>query len=160
MALTPGGGRAPSAPPAPRPARDARDRPPTAAKPALSALRWGLLVGGLLIIADLTTRLVLQRAGSDATDPVAAVDEVLNGLLLVTAGISVQRETGRALWAVPAGLLAGFLDAVVVAAANYLNPPPGPYDPVSELVVNIVQGPVVALAAALISSFVRRRTGT
>jgi hypothetical protein len=156
MALTPGGGRAPSAPPPPRPTRDARERPP-APTAALSAFRWGLLVGGLLIIADLTTRLVLQRVGQDASDTVAAIDEVVNGLLLVTAGMSVQRETGRVWWAAAAGLLAGLLDALVIFAANTINPPPGPQDPVGLLIQNIGQGPLVALAAAVISNLLRRR---
>jgi hypothetical protein len=156
MALKPSGGRAPSAPPPPRPARDARDRPPAPAA-ALSALRWGLLVGGLLIIADLTTRLLVQRMGPDAADTLNQIDLAVNWALLFTAGISVQRETGRVLWGGAAGLLAGLLDAVVIAAANSLNPPPGPQDPLGLLVQNVVQGPIAALIAAFSSWLLRRR---
>jgi hypothetical protein len=113
-----------------------------------------------LIIADLSTRLVIQRAGQDSIEAVGTLDQILNALLLFTAGMAVQRETGRARWAIPAGLLAGVLDGLVVAAANHLNPPPGQYDLLSELALNIAQGPAFALAAALISSFMRRRTGS
>jgi hypothetical protein len=118
-----------------------------------------VLVGGLLIIADLTTRLIVQRAGQDANDTLAGIDEAVNALLLVTAGMSVQRETGRVVWAGLAGLLAGLLDGVVIAAANSINPPPGPQDTLGLLIQNIAQGPVVALAAAFISNVLRRRAG-
>ena len=159
MALTPGGGRAPSAPPPPRPARDTRDRPPAPAA-ALSALRWGVLVGGLLIIADLTTRLILQRVGQDASETLAGLDEAVNALLLVTAGMAVQRETGRVVWSAAAGLIAGLLDGLVIAAANSINPPPGPQDAMGLLFQNVAQGPIVAVAAAFVSSVLRRRAGS
>src|SRR5689334_18779347 len=96
MSLTPGGGRTPSAPGGtpPRPPRDARETPP-AARAVLSAVRWGLLTGGLVIIADLGTRVILQRTGQDANDTLLAFDQVLNALLLALAGWAVQRETGR-----------------------------------------------------------------
>ena len=159
MALTPGGGRAPSAPPPPRPARDTRDRPPAPAA-ALSALRWGVLVGGLLIIADLTTRLLVQRVGQDASETLAGLDEAVNALLLVTAGMAVQRETGRVVWSAAAGLIAGLLDGLVIAAANSINPPPGPQDAMGLLLQNVAQGPIVAVAAAFVSSVLRRRAGS
>jgi hypothetical protein len=66
-----------------------------------------VLIGGLLIIADLTTRLILQRVGQDAGDTLAGLDEAVNALLLVTAGMAVQRETRRVAWAALAGLVAG-----------------------------------------------------
>ena len=158
MALTPGGGRAPSAPPPPRPARDTRDRPPATAA-ALSALRWGVLIGGLLIIADLTTRLILQRAGQDAEETLASLDQAINWGLLFAAGLSVQRETRNLVWAPLAGLLAGLLDGLVIAAANTINPPPGPQDNLGLLLLNVGQGPSIALLAAVVSWVLRRRAG-
>jgi hypothetical protein len=158
MALTPGGGRAPSAPPPPRPARDTRDRPPATAA-ALSALRWGILIGGLLIIADLTTRLILQRLGQDAEETVASIDQAVNWGLLFAVGLTVQRETGRVLLAPLAGLLAGLLDGLVIAAANSINPPPGPQDNLGLLLLNVGQGPPIALLAAVVSWLLRRRAG-
>src|SRR5919202_4986241 len=146
MALTPGGGRAPSAPPPPRPARDARDRPSRSVA-ALSAVRWGLLAGGLLIIADLSTRLILQRAGQDAAEALITLDQLVNAVLLAIAGASVERESGGIRWATLAGLLAGVLDALVIAAANSINPPPDQGNPLFLALQTVAQGPILCTAA-------------
>jgi hypothetical protein len=119
-----------------------------------------VLVGGLLIIADLTTRLLVQRVGQDASETLAGLDEAVNALLLVTAGMAVQRETGRVVWSAAAGLIAGLLDGLVIAAANSINPPPGPQDAMGLLLQNVAQGPIVAVAAAFVSSVLRRRAGS
>ena len=121
-------------------------------------MRWGLLVGGLLIIADLSTRLILQRAGQDAADTLITVDQLVNAVLLAIAGASVERESGRIWWATLAGLLAGLLDALVIAAANSINPPPDLGNPLYLTLQNVAQGPILATAAAWVSSLARRRT--
>jgi hypothetical protein len=122
-------------------------------------VRWGILAGGLLIIADLTTRLILQRAGQDAAEALGTIDVLVNAVLLAVAGASVERESGGIRWAALAGLLAGLLDALVIAAANGINPPPDQGNPLYLALQNVAQGPVLATAAAWVSSLARRRTG-
>jgi hypothetical protein len=101
----------------------------------------------------------LRSGGQDAAEMLATVDQLVNAVLLAVAGMSVLRETGRVSLAAAAGLLAGFLDAIVIAVANNINPPPDAGDPSRLLLWNIAQGPVLAGAAAWVSSLARRRSG-
>jgi hypothetical protein len=162
------GGRAPSAPPPPRPTPNPRSSPTlTAAAARASVLRWGALVGGLVIIVDLGTKAMEQRLGTGAEvrsilDP---LDLILNAILFSIAGASVLRETRSIRLAALTGLLAGLLDGLVVAAADALAPPePGATalqgDAVASVVVqNVLIGVVLAAASAWFTRLGQRRRG-
>lgn len=133
MAPSPGGGRSPSAQPPPppltpvgnhRPSRDGRPRPtPQAA--SISVLRWGLLIGGLVIIVDLGAQAMSQRTASpDDLNAIGSADELINYVLFSILGIIVVRDTGVFYLGAVAGVLASLLDAMVVAAAASMAPPP------------------------------------
>src|ERR1700726_1452088 len=100
MAPTPGGGRSPTTrpPPAPnptgqpRPSRDGRP-PPTSQAASFSVLRWGLLMGGLVIIVDLAAQVASQRTlVADDLDAIGAADEIINFILFSILGILVVRD--------------------------------------------------------------------
>jgi len=132
MAASPGGGRSPSTQPPPsptpvgnhRPSRDGRPRPTPQAVSA-SVLRWGLLIGGLVIIVDLGAQVMSQRTASpDDLNAIGSADEVINYVLFSILGIIVVRDTGLFYLGAVAGVLASLLDAMVVAAAASMAPPP------------------------------------
>jgi hypothetical protein len=143
MALTPGGGRSPSTspPPAPRPTRNNRtngtrspQRPTSpgqrpGARPRLgpaliSVLRWGVLIGGLVIIVDLSSQALSQPISGSPDDrsTLAFADHVLNYVLFSIVGILVVRDTRALYLCALAGLLAALLDGVVVTAAAMMTP--------------------------------------
>ena len=140
MARTPGGGRSPStrppSSPTPignhRPSRDGRSRP-TPRSASISVFRWGLLIGGLVIIADLGTQVIAQRATSpDDLVAIYNADELVNYILFSLLGILVVRDTGVFYLGAVAGVLGSLLDAVVVAAAATMAPPAGGAAPLEE----------------------------
>jgi len=168
MARMPGGGRSPSTQPPPsptplrnhRPTRNGRPRPtPRAA--SISVFRWGLLVGGLVIIVDLATQAIAQRTASP--DDLAAIynaDELVNYLLFSILGIIVVRETAVFYLGAVAGVLASLLDAVVVAAAASMAPPAGGAAPLEEYFArNLVIGIVFAGLSGVTYYFVQRWSG-
>ncbi|TMF03227.1 MAG: hypothetical protein E6I52_08020 [Chloroflexi bacterium] len=107
MAPSPGGGRSPSTQPPP------------------SVLRWGLLIGGLVIVVDLGAQAMSQRTASpDDLNAIGSADEVINYVLFSILGIIVVRDTGLFYLGAVAGVLASLLDAMVVAAAASMAPPP------------------------------------
>ena len=78
-------------------------------------------MGGLVVIADLAVMAIQQRTDGACTDPselLLAVDQILNYVFFILAGVFVYRETRKVGLGALAGLLAGALDAVVVYAAN------------------------------------------
>src|SRR5207253_9239174 len=119
----PGGGRSPSTQPPPSPPtngqhRPTRDRriPPASRLASMSVLRWGALIGGLVIIADLTAQAVSQRTASP--DDLAAsrtTDDIGKYVLFSILGILVVRETGLMYLGAIAGVFASLLDASVLA---------------------------------------------
>lgn len=124
MSPTNGGESPPTVPPPadPRhPARAATNGPPLA-----RILHWGLLTGGLVIIADLGSTAILQQAGSspETTSAIQVGNLLVNVLIYSIAGARVALETGRWRPALGVGLIAGLLDGVVVGAATALTPPP------------------------------------
>ena len=140
MARTPGGGRSPStrppSSPTPignhRPSRDGRSRP-TPRSASISVFRWGLLIGGLVIIADLGTQVIAQRATSpDDLVAIYNADELVNYILFSLLGIIVVRDTGVFYLGAVAGVFGSLLDAVVVAAAATMAPPAGGAAPLEE----------------------------
>src|SRR3977135_3630389 len=124
MALTPGGGRSSSTqpPPAPtptrqpRPIRDSRQPPLTSQAASYSVLRWGLLLGGLVIIVDLASQVASQRTFSaDDLDVIVSVDQIINFVLFSILGAVVVRDSGLVWLGAVAGIFASLLDATVVA---------------------------------------------
>jgi hypothetical protein len=108
-----------------------------------SVLRWGLLLGGLVIIVDLASQVASQRTVSaDDLDFIENADQILNFLLFSILGVVVVRDSGLVYLGAIAGIFASLLDAIVVAAATSMAPPPGA---VEDLVVfGFAISPVVA----------------
>jgi membrane-bound metal-dependent hydrolase YbcI (DUF457 family) len=90
-------------------------------------LRWGLLLGGLVIIVDLASQATSQRTVStDDLEVIASVDQIINFVLFSILGAVVVRDSGRIYLGAVAGIFASLLDATVVAAATSMAPLPGP----------------------------------
>ena len=165
----PGGRGAPSAPPPPRPSPTRPPRPaPSVSNAAAGAsvLRWGSLIGGLIIIVDLAAKALQQRLapGSDVVQTLEPVDLVLNAILLSIAGVAVMRETHSVRMSALAGLIAGLLDALVLAAADVLAPTPGGPTSMSDALIgnislNVITGVVLAAAAGWFTRLSQRRSG-
>ena len=170
MALTPGGGRSPSTqpPPAPppagqpRPAPQPRKAPPRPVRAAtLSILRWAVLLGGLVIIADLAAMAAFQRTISpDDRAAIQTLDDLANYALFSILGVTVVRETGLMYVGVIAGACAALLDATVVAAARIMAPIAGMTAPIEDVfITNLVIGAVFAGVRGVVYMLVRRWSG-
>ncbi len=170
MALTPGGGRSPSTKPPPsappngqyRPGGDQRPPPPPISRRAsLSVVRWGVLIGGLVIIADLTAQAISQRTLSpDDLMAISTADYTVNFILFAVLGVLVVRETGRAYLGAVAGVVASVLDGIVVAAAASMAPPRGPEMPIEEyLLSNLALWSLVAGLGGVVYIVVKRLSG-
>ena|SRR5258708_24265308 len=169
MALTPGGGRSPSTQPPPspptngqhRPTRDRRVPPPTSRGASFSVLRWGVLIGGLVIIADLTAQAVSQRTPSpDDLTAIGTADDIVNFILFSILGIVVVRESGLIYLGAVAGVFASLLDAIVVATAASMAPPLGPEVAIEEYFVrNLAIGTLFAGLSGVVYMVVQRWSG-
>lgn len=167
----------PSAPPPSAPTRSQEPRPPRGPRrlvwprsASISAVRLGVLIGGLVIIADLASQVIMQRT-SNADDASAwvMIDQIANVLLYTLLGILMVRESGLIYAGAVAGLIAGLLDAIVVTAAAVLGPHPVPNpDPqaLSQQMVllygfaqNVVQGALYAGASGIVYALVQRSAG-
>jgi hypothetical protein len=169
MAMTPGGGRSPSTkpPPAPPPPGtgrqpfDQRPRPPTRLA-WFSMMRFGVLIGGLVIIVDLGTQILSQRALSPDDRVYAEMgDQIVNWILYSLLGIGVARATGLIYSGVLAGLLASVLDASVVAAAAALAPPIPGVASMGDLIVasfemNVVDGTLFTAVSCVVYVLIQR----
>lgn len=163
MALTPGGGKSSSTrPPAPAGDRSPRDgrQAPRSRIASFSVLRWGALIGGLVIIADLTTQAVAQRnvGAEDVLTAVGNSDEIVNYVLFSILGILVVRDSGTIYMGAVAGVFAALLDAIVVAAASSMAPTPGlELRPVQDLFVqDLVIGMVFAGVSGAVYALIQR----
>jgi hypothetical protein len=131
-------------------------------------LRWGCVIGGLVIIVDLGTKAVEQRLGTgvEVRSILDPLNLILNAILFSIAGASVLRETQSIRLAALAGLLAGLLDGLVVAAADALAPPPPVGTPAPDTVgyeivlYNVVIGVALAAASAWFTRLGQRRRGS
>jgi hypothetical protein len=168
MALTPGGGRSPSTKPPPSPPtngqhRPTRDRriPPTSRIASISVLRWGLLIGGLVIIADLTAQAVSQRTLSpDDLVAIGTADDVVNYILFSILGILVVRDTGLIYLGAVAGVFASLLDAIVVATATSMAPPTGAEVTIEAYFIkNLAIGTLFAGLSGVVYMVVQRWSG-
>ena len=169
MARTPGGGRSPSTqpPPSPTPLRAQRPtrtgRPqPTPRAASISVLRWGLLIGGLVIIADLGAQAIAQRTASpDDLVAIYNADELINYLLFSILGIIVVRDTSVFYLGAVAGVLASLLDSVVVAAAASMATPAGGSGPLEDYFArNLAIGVIFAGLSGVTYFVVQRWSGT
>jgi hypothetical protein len=168
MALTPGGGRSPStqpppSPPAngqPQPTRD-KGSPPASSPASFSVLRWGALIGGLVIIADLAAQAMSQRTRSpDDLIAIGAADQFINYILFSILGILVVRETRLIYLGAVAGVFASLLDATVVAAAAFMAPPSGAEVSLEEYFIrNVAEGTLFAGLSGLVYMIVQRWSG-
>ena len=106
-------------------------------------LRWGLLLGGLVIIVDLASQAASQRTVSaDDLGVIESADQIINFVLFSILGVVVVRDSGLIYLGAVAGIFASLLDAIVVAAATSMAPLPGPVEEV--LLFGIAISPVFA----------------
>ena len=163
----PGGPRSPStktppaAPPSSSPSRDRRVPPVRLRALAISILRWAVLFGGLVIIADLATLAMIQRTFSpDDQMAIAEADEIINWVLFSVLGIVVVRETRLFYAGVLAGLVGALVDSAVVAAAQVMAPMGGAQVTVLDVVErNLIIGIAFAGMSGIVYALVQRSAG-
>lgn len=124
-------------------------------------MRWGLLIGGLVIIVDLGTQAISQRTASpDDLNAIGGADELINYVLFSILGITVVRDSGILYLGALAGVLASLLDALVVAAAASMAPPPGGPLPFEQYVAqNLAIGIVFAGLSGVMYWAIQRWSG-
>jgi len=172
MALTPGGGRTPrtldKAPPPPDKSRPSQPHPPRHGggsrwprSASVAVLRFGLLMGGLVIILDLFFMLLRQQTtNADDALNLDLWDLFLNVVLFSVLGVLVVRQTGLTFAGAIAGLFAALLDAIVITAAFLMVPPPQTFDQLEErFVQNLIVGTLVAGVSGLVFALVQRWSG-
>jgi hypothetical protein len=120
-----------------------------------------LLMGGLVIIVDLAAQVASQRTlVADDLDAIGAADEIINFILFSILGILVVRESGLIYLGAIAGVFASLLDAVVVAAATSMAPPPGQAAPIEEVFLfNLAIGTVFAGISGVVYAMLQRWSG-
>jgi hypothetical protein len=123
--------------------------------------RWSVLLGGLVIIADLGTLAILQKTTApDIIDQLGLADHVANIVLFSILGSVIARRTGVFYLATLAGLLASLLDGLVFYTAASMALPPGGVAPIDQyLLFNMALGTVSASVSGLVSTFIERMSG-
>jgi hypothetical protein len=124
-------------------------------------VRWGVLIGGLVIIVDLAAQAFSQRTLiADELDAIGTADEIINFVLFSILGILVVRDSGLIYLGAIAGVFASLLDAIVVAAATSMAPPPGQAAPVEEVFLfNLAIGTVFAGVSGVVYAMLQRWSG-
>jgi uncharacterized membrane protein len=119
------------------------------------------MVGGLVIIVDLTSQVFSQRTlSADELDTIGAADEIINFVLFSILGILVVRDSGLMYLGAIAGVFASLLDAIVVAAATSMAPPAGPVAPIEEVFLfNLTIGTVFAGIGGVVFAMLQRWSG-
>ena len=127
----------------------------------MAILRWGLLIGGLVIIADLGSQVIDQRVTTpEVTNAVNLIDYIVNIVLFSVVGAIVVRETGQVTFGMLAGLVAGLVDGVVVATAASMAALQPNLGPPEELILqNVVLGTFFAAISAAVGRIILRRSG-
>ena len=166
MAPTPGGGRPPSTQPRPKPTPGDRPRAPRGGgrralwsrSASISVIRLGVLIGGLVIIADLSALAYSQRTFiADDAAAAQALDELVNYVLFSLLGVLVVRDTGLFYAGAVAGIFGSTLDASVVAAASIVAPAAAPANVVQEVFANnLLIGTVFAGVSGVVYFLVQR----
>jgi hypothetical protein len=148
-----------------RPPTPGRGSPPTGARKtrwprtaSVSVLRLGLLIGGLVIITDLSATAIIERSVSaDDVAAVSDIDEILNYVLFSLLGVLVVRDTSVMLSGAVAGVFASLLDAIVVTAASLMVPPPPSLDALEfGFARNLVIGTLFAGLSGVVYAVVQR----
>jgi uncharacterized membrane protein len=122
-------------------------------------LRWGLLIGGLVIIADLGSQAIDQRVTTpDVVNTVDVVDYIVNIVLFSVVGAIVVRQTGQVVFGTMAGLLAGLVDGLVIAAAASMAALQS--NPEETILQNVVLGAFFAAISAAVGRVILRRSGS
>jgi hypothetical protein len=136
-------------------------RPVWSRAASLSALRFAVLIGGLVIIADLGTQAISERLlSADDVSAVQTLDELINYVLFSLLGILVVRDTGLIYAGFAAGVFAALLDAVVVAAALLMGPSGTPLAIVEEgFIYNLAIGTIFGGLSGVVYSLVQRWSG-
>jgi hypothetical protein len=150
----------------PRQTRDARARPPLPPRAlALRTLHWVLLIGGLVVIADLGTQVIEQRlTDPEAINSLIVADFVINIVLFTMMGAIIARESGLTLLGIVAaciaGLIASLVDGVVVAMAASFAPPRADPLPVQQyLLENVAIGTLATGLSAVVITLIDRTLG-
>jgi hypothetical protein len=127
----------------------------------MSVLRYGLLMGGLVIIADLGAQAITQRSASaDDVQAVLDIDNILNYVLFSILGVLVVRDTNIIFAGVVAGLFAALLDAIVVSLAAIMVPPQPSWEAIGvQFAANMVIGTVFAGVSGVVYALVQRWSG-
>jgi len=146
----------------PRRTGDPRTTPRLTLNAALLAMaRSVILIGGLVIIADLATLALSQRTtAQDGVGQFDAANLIVNVVLFSMLGAIVARQTGLFYLSALAGLLAALIDAAVVIAAWTAAPRAGGNPPLDEyLLQNVAFGVIPAAVSGFVSSLVDRVSG-
>ena len=124
-------------------------------------MRWGVLIGGLVIITDLATRALDQRVNSaDVQFWIDILDWVVNIVLFSIVGATVVRETRMIYLGALAGMLAGLLDGLIIAATVSMAPMTGDAPPEDNILRNILLGTLFAGVSALMNWLLLRWHGS
>jgi hypothetical protein len=121
----------------------------------------GLLIGGLVIIADLGAQAVSQHTVSpDDLNAIGTADDLINFVLFAILGILVVRDGGLIYLGAVAGVFASLLDAIVVSAAASMAPQAGPELAIEDyLVRNIAIGILFAGVSGVVYGLIQRWSG-
>jgi hypothetical protein len=127
----------------------------------MAVLRWATLMGGLVIIVDLGTQAMLQRASSpDVVNDLSIANQVANVVLFSILGAVVARATGLFVLSAVAAVLAALVDGVVVATAASLAPTANGPMPLGEyMLLNLALSTIPATVSGFVSSMVERMSG-
>jgi hypothetical protein len=135
-------------------------RPVRVRAATLSIVRWSVLIGGLVIIADLASVAMFQRTFSpDDRAAIFQVDELANWVLFSTLGIVVVRETRLFYAGILAGLLAAAIDTAVVTAAQIMAAVSGLQPNVMDAVVYGLVNVGFAAVSGIVYWLVQRSAG-
>jgi hypothetical protein len=127
----------------------------------LRVVHWVLLLGGLIVIADLGTQVLEQRmTDEEAIQSLRVADYVVNIVLFTMLGAILARESGLTLLGIMAAVIAGFLaslvDGIVVAtAASLTRPLPMP----QYLIENLAVGTLATGLSAVVITVIDRALG-
>jgi hypothetical protein len=112
-------------------------------------LRWGLLAGIVVMVADTISKLIIQGfpADGDTAQTVQMVDLAASVFMYALAGFRSGRATGIARAGAEAGVVAGILAGLVAAALGYVIPDMdgGAPNPIGDVSLNIALGGVLGL---------------
>jgi hypothetical protein len=122
-------------------------------------LKWGILVGSLVALAD-SISLLVSRAypvESDAAQYIAVADQVANVVLFSLAGVQVGRATKIVRAAAEAGVMAGVIAGVAATGWAFALPALNPEGVSSQEIIgtfalNVAMGGVLAMLNGWIAS--------